>query len=454
MSSDENDSSAAGGDSLDQLLNEARWPATPQPTITRLAQRWQTTWAARLRREVLMRRAAAFAIAAGLLVAATIGWFNLRTQDKSIADVKRPPTPERATRPVERGPVVTETPQSLDTAHHEARRPATNNRIPSGNHARGDNPTTRLASDLAPSRAPNELEQLLLASIDSERKPRSTAKVAKRTPKRQPAAEVTAKVAQSRRKASATPNKPSAEASIVAAAVKRLVTDKKADAAQVAEGLRKSAMIYERSLLERLDRGPIPEQIAALRLLGCVGSSAAVGPVLRATEIPELHPAAIDTLGHLADPFLLSQLAWAERNVDLQRTLLAVLLARGEPVSLRQFLAFVENDRTAERALAAAQSVKNPPMDLLFAALSEPLEAGRIAAARVIGRIDGAATTQRLIAMVESGVNRHEACIALLSSRGPEAMRYVGTAADRDPTLAAVLSGARLFTSSDLPPRS
>ena len=93
-------------------------------------------------------------------------------------------------------------------------------------------------------------------------------------------------------------------------------------------------------------------------------------------------------------------------------------------------------------------------MDLLFASLSVPLESQRIAAARVIGRIDGAATTQRLIGMVDSGVNRHEACIALLSSRGPEATRYVDAAARRDPALAAILSGARLFTPSENPPRS
>jgi RNA polymerase sigma-70 factor (ECF subfamily) len=74
--------------------------------------------------------------------------------------------------------------------------------------------------------------------------------------------------------------------------------------------------------------------------------------------------------------------------------------------------------------------------------------------ARVIGRIDGAATTQRLIMMVELGVNRHEACIALLSSRGREATQFVNAAAERDPTLAAILSGARLFTQLDNPPRS
>jgi hypothetical protein len=134
--------------------------------------------------------------------------------------------------------------------------------------------------------------------------------------------------------------------------------------------------------------------------------------------------------------------------------LLASLFSHGEPVSLEQFLNFAADDKTADAALAAAQSVKNPPMDLLFSGLSDPLEARRIAAARVIGRIDGAATTRRLIAMVESGINRHEACIALLSSRGQEAVRYVDTAAEHDPSLAAIFSGARLFTLSDQPPRS
>jgi hypothetical protein len=207
-------------------------------------------------------------------------------------------------------------------------------------------------------------------------------------------------------------------------------------------------------LLQTLSHGTGPQQVAVLRLLAETGSSASVGLIARTAEEPQLHQAAVEALARLADPSLVSELARMESDGELRRTLMAALLARGEPASLGEFLSFVENESTADAALAAAQSVKKPPMDLLFATFSLPLEIHRIAAARVIGRIDGAATTQRLITMVELGVNRHEACIALLSSRGREATQYVNAAAERDPTLAAILSGARLFTQLDNPPRS
>jgi hypothetical protein len=258
----------------------------------------------------------------------------------------------------------------------------------------------------------------------------------------------------SHRKSSPATDAKSAEAAIVAWAVKRLVSDSGADVASVSAQIRTAAPSHEEFLLATLDRGKAPEQIAALRLLAEIGSAAAVGPTLRAAAVPELHRAAIGTLVQIADSSIVGELVLGEQNADLQRTMLAALLSRGESPALEQFLNFVANEGTADAALAAAQSLKDPPMDLLFSSLSDPLEVRRIAVARVIGRIDGAATTRRLIAMVESGVNRHEACIALLSSRGQEAARYVDTAAEHDPSLAAIFSGARLFSVSDQPPRS
>jgi hypothetical protein len=454
MCADENDNSTPGGDSLDHVLREARWPAATQPTVTRLTQHWEKVWVARRRREVLARRAAALALAATLLGGATIGWLRLRPEEKAISEVKQPPTlsPEGSAPVLERRPVVTKSRQSIDTAHHETRRPSVSAQAGAIDLSNGKRPSNGLQADLIPSRPPNEVEELMLAAVDRNRKRSSaTTKIAKREPR--PGSMVKSSSG-GRHRPSAASDAKTAEAGIIAAAVKSLVIDKKASVAEVAARLRKSALRHEELLLARLERGTVPEQIVVLRLLAEIGGRATVGPALRAAESTALHQAAIETLSRLADPPLVSRLALTEQNAELRQALFAALLARGEPVALAHYLSFVENDRTAERALSAALSVKNPPMDLLFAALSEPLEARRIAAARVIGRIDGDATTRRLIAMVELGINRHEACIALLSSRGPEAVRYVGAAAERDPTLAAVLSGARLFTSSDLSPRS
>jgi hypothetical protein len=455
MCADENDSSATSGDSLDHVLREARWPAAAQPTVARLTQHWEKVRAARRRREVLARRAAALALAATLLGAATIGWLRLRPEEKSISEGKRPRTssPEGSSPVVERRPVVTKGPQSIDTAHHETRRPTTIAQTVTIDRANGNNPSSESTTNLAPSRPPNEVEELMLAAADRTRKRSSAStKIAKHEPR--PDSMVRSSSGGQHKPSSASDSK-TAEAGIIAAAVKSLVSEKEAGAvAEVAARLRKSAPRHEEVLLAMLDRVTVPEQIVVLRLLAEIGGQATVGPALHAAESPALHQAAIETLSRLADASLVSRLALTEQNAEIQQALLATLLARGEAVSLWHYLSFVEDDRTTERALSAAQSVQNAPMDLLFSALSEPLETRRIAAARVIGRIDGTATTRRLITMVELGINRHEACIALLSSRGEEAVRYVGTAAERDPTLAAILSGARLFASSDHSPGS
>ena len=262
-------------------------------------------------------------------------------------------------------------------------------------------------------------------------------------------------VATARRKSPATAKPVSPDQARVNAAVERLVSDQRADVAAVALELRKSRALSEQVLIEAaVDRGKTRARQAALRLLAEIAGPLSVPPLLRASRQPALHATALEPLVRLADPSVLGELARSERDAGLRRSLLAALLARGEPGSLDVFLSFVENEPTAEAALASAQTLKVPPMDLLFASLSSSLESRRIAAARVIGRIDGAVTTQRLIGMVEAGVNRHEACIALLSSRGPEAMQYVDAAARRDPALAAILSGARLFAPADNPPRS
>jgi hypothetical protein len=71
----------------------------------------------------------------------------------------------------------------------------------------------------------------------------------------------------------------------------------------------------------------------------------------------------------------------------------------------------------------------------------------------VIGRIDGPATTQRLIAMIEQGTSRQEACVALLNSRGEEAVTFVKNAR-ANPMLASLLQTASVFVSNNSQPRS
>jgi hypothetical protein len=472
MSANQPDNPHVGDDSLDQLLREARWPDAGPGTVSRLTQQWEGAWKARQRRALLLRRAAALAIAATLLAAVTLGWLGLRPREKVAGEKMRfesapSPVEQRSTpgsdkadaRP-NRDPVIAKNAQPTKPS------PSGRNRsqslpTPITDRANDNTSQPTASQSAAPDevvswRPPNALELLVLESHDREREPANPSPpVARRAPRdKSPSTPAARMVATARRKSPATAKPVSPDQARVNAAVERLVSDQRADVAAVALELRKSRALSEQVLIEALDRGKTRERQAALRLLAEIAGPLSVPPLLRASQQPALHATALGTLVRLADPSVLGELARSERDAGLRQSLLAALLARGEPGSLDVFLSFVENEPTAEAALASAQTLKVPPMDLLFASLSSSLESRRIAAARVIGRIDGAVTTQRLIGMVEAGVNRHEACIALLSSRGPEAMQYVDAAARRDPALAAILSGARLFAPADNPPRS
>jgi HEAT repeat protein len=239
----------------------------------------------------------------------------------------------------------------------------------------------------------------------------------------------------------------------VQAAVEHLVADPKADPAPVATTLRSTPLDNESRLVSILTSGGPAQQLAAARLLGEIGSSAAVPSLLQASGDLKLRAAAISALSRLADTPTINEIVRRQTDIELQRTLFAGLLGRGDAAALGDYLNYVQSDTTGETALSAAELVQNPPMEMLFGVLQSPSELNRLAAARVIGRIDGPATTQRLIAMVEQGTSRQEACVALLSSRGEEAVNFV-TNARANPPLASLLQAASLFVSTNSQPRS
>src|ERR1700722_17970853 len=186
-------------------------------------------------------------------------------------------------------------------------------------------------------------------------------------------------------------------------AIARLIADRKADPAAVAAALRTSTNFNESRLVAILANGSPAERTASVKLLAEIGSPRVVPELLRATVDANLHDAAMRALSRIADSATIEQLAHEEPGKELQRVLLAALLGRGDADSLRLYLSNVANEFAAETALAAAEQTSNPPMDLLFAALRSPSELERLAAARVLGRIDGPATTERLVALLEEG---------------------------------------------------
>jgi HEAT repeat protein len=106
------------------------------------------------------------------------------------------------------------------------------------------------------------------------------------------------------------------------------------------------------------------------------------------------------------------------------------------------FLERVADPATSAAALDCLESGSPPPVEILFSCLRSPAVGQRMAAARVLGRLNQAAVSRELIAMVLRGTYRQEAMIALLSSSEATAQQFLAGAA-RDPTLSATFLNAK-----------
>jgi hypothetical protein len=225
----------------------------------------------------------------------------------------------------------------------------------------------------------------------------------------------------------------------------RLAEDPAADAAELAATLGEfeARSRHERELAELAQSEVAAHQVAAVRLLAHVATGRSLRLLFDFHEFLPTRAAAAPGIARLADPVSLARLAHAEREPTLQRQLLAGLLERGQNDAVTLFLNFVIDPRTSRVALDAVDAVADPPVDLVFQRLDDRYYPARMAAARVLGRIDGPVVTERLATMVERRVNRREALVALVSSPGQDAAQFLAEAEHR-PALAAAVHAARL----------
>ena len=198
---------------------------------------------------------------------------------------------------------------------------------------------------------------------------------------------------------------------------------------------------YERRLLECFRNLNVAQQMAALNVLGCIGSEASTPLVLYASLHPSLHQPAIRAMIEIGDAETLARLTPKEADAELQEQMLAALLARGECRAVAAYLDLVTRPGLEGRPLAALSRVKRPPVEMLFQFLAGPQFSRRLAAALVLGRLDGPAITRRLMQLAAGGGNRQEAMVALLACSNEEATQFVNTAR-QNVLFAGVLSAA------------
>ena len=150
---------------------------------------------------------------------------------------------------------------------------------------------------------------------------------------------------------------------------------------------------------------------------------------------------AIRAISKIGDAETVARLVPKESDAELQEQMLAALLARSELRAVAAYLDLVTRPGLEGRPLAVLARVEHPPVEMLFQYMAGPQLSRRLAAALVLGRLDGPAITRRLIQVAAGGGNRQEAMVALLACSNEEAVRFVQNAR-QSVLLAGVLSAA------------
>jgi len=131
------------------------------------------------------------------------------------------------------------------------------------------------------------------------------------------------------------------------------------DLQQLVQPLLAERAEYERRLLERLNTLAGERRLAAIELLGCLGSEASVAPILQLSLRPATHELAVRALLEIADARTLARLARNELDPDLQEEILEVLHARGDEQTLFFALATL-----GERSWLESGSALRQPLGL------------------------------------------------------------------------------------------
>lgn len=405
MNADQEHPHDAYCDPLDEVLRTARWPE-PQPNqLRRLQVRWSGLWLARVRR----RRAASVlclvAAAAGLLIAVCV-WMDRAGAPWKPREIA-PAVPQ--TEPREGPPrQVAETP---DNAVDPPGPPDDETKT------RKPEPAPDPSKAVARSRPATPYEKLAFRMLTRRRPP--------------------------------TREQPDRE--LLQAAMERRVTEPNADLDELAEPLLAARRANELALIAWVQQTRGARQVAAIDLLGRIGTRQSVPLLAGLAALPETHAAAVRGLARLADAGTIALLAGEEVDPDLQEELFAALLGRGDARAVAAYLEFVGERETRGSALAALDRVADPPLGLLFESLASPQQAQRSAAAVVLGRIDGPEVSRRLIQMVLQDVLRREALLALTANSGAEASQFVALARN-DPSLAGSAQAAQYALRRFFPP--
>lgn len=227
-------------------------------------------------------------------------------------------------------------------------------------------------------------------------------------------------------------------------AIEQLVADPDADAALLAEIDQLKDLAIEQRLLDRLPREEPPKQAAIVRLLGACGTPQATAALVALGHDESLRPQIVQALLHTEGVERFAGVARQSKHRDFRTALMARMLAADSDEALRDFLSLVRDQAFSAEALAVADGVEQPPILPLMKLLEDDDKSTRLAAAIVLGHMNGPEVTAALIKLVTDRPSASaEAWVALLACRGESANRFLAVAS-QEPRWLGHVNNARI----------
>ena len=208
----------------------------------------------------------------------------------------------------------------------------------------------------------------------------------------------------------------------------------------------------EQALATRLSRATTDdERRRMIELLGENGSHEALSALLRAAEQSSIRNDALAAIEYVVGVERLGDWVRLSRDAEVRGAILERMLAAGSPAALHSFLILAASPATRDEALAVADAVEQLPVAELVDALDADDRARRLAAALVLGHVNGPAVSEALIARVsQRGRAPIEAWVALLACRGEAVDQFLAVAQQQPRTLGQVNS-ARVYWARIVP---
>jgi hypothetical protein len=361
---------------LDRLLGQATWAEPGSQQVERLRRQWRRLAGRRRARRVY----AGLALAASVLLAATLAWRHLAPGPAARILAKRPIS----------APITTS---------HDVESP----KVSPSEQA----PSLPVA-DLVAARKPNEYERVILAQTFGR-------PAARRKPKPKPP--TSEEVLETLLADEIASHSGAADPTAAREEISKLLAAPQTDLPGI------ETLLWEVIAQQEDDR-----RQAAVRLLAQVATPRSAPLLVELARNPKTHEVAVLGLARLASNDELARLAAGERDAALGRRLMGMLLARNTPDAVVRYLELVDHRQTRREALWALREMDDPPVDLLFGFLDSPQERPRLSAALALAQLGDPEVARRLSAFVYRDTSRQGALAALLLSRSETANRFLNVA--------------------------